>query len=262
MKKLLSALVAVVVLGACEKKIDISLDDATEQTVVESLLRAGDTAVSIRISKTANYFNAAAPKTVSGAGVQFTDAAGLVHVAVEKEPGLYVAEGITSTVDGNYSLQIDENGKITNGNSYMPKPIAIDSVSYEFLDGGDFFDDTYLMSFHYQDPPNESNFYRILITKNDTLEESIILSSDKFSDGQYTDETLFLDNVQLGDYIEFEMWSISEDLHNYYSTLVDALNVGGVAPGNPLTNLEGDAQLGYFGTYSYTGITDTVGGGK
>ena len=38
---------------------------------------------------------------------------------------------------------------------------------------------------------------------------------------------------------------------DYYRTLVDVIDGGGVAPSNPISNMEGGA-LGYFGAFSIT----------
>lgn len=54
-----------------------------------------------------------------------------------------------------------------------------------------------------------------------------------------------------GDTISIELNSIGFNTFEYFRTLNDALNSGGMGstPYNPITNLNNDA-LGYFGTYT------------
>ncbi len=76
------------------------------------------------------------------------------------------------------------------------------------------------------------------------------LTNDKFTDGNFQDYE-FPHNLALGDTIDVSLQHLDRITFDYYRTLVDVINGGGVAPSNPISKMEGGA-LGYFGAFSQT----------
>ena len=239
---------------SCTKVIDVDLDNSSPQTVIESNLKEGVDSLRITITKTEDYFDESMPTGVSGAVVNLVDENGLRLNAQMAAPGTYWIDSVNAVSGKYYSLEVESDGKFTSATSYLPPVVPIDSLKFRYDDGKGFFEEGYYTYIRFKDPPGEDNYYRIRFFVNGEEEEGIRIMDDKFTDGSNRKvEFRFLDlEPEAGDQIRIELQSIDPDVHKYYETLNDIIGGGGggVAPGNPTTNLQGDIQLGYFGTYS------------
>lgn len=261
MKKVLILVLAALVLSSCEKVIDVDLNSADPQLVFEANLGAGDDSLWISITKTADYFDNNPNPVVDGATIDFTDGSGNIKRAAPMGNGLYLINGINSSVGKMYSIRADVEGQITQAESYMPTTVLLDSITFEYFPANDFGDASYSINVAFQDPPDTMNYYQIVVKVNGEVEGDITVFSDKFNQGSYLNLPLFGYEIESGDLVEVELQSIDADVYEYFVTLasiVSQTGPPGIAPGNPTTNLKGDIQLGYFGTYSHSSIMDTI----
>lgn len=261
MKKILILLMAAISLSSCEKVIDVDLNSADPQMVFEANLAAGSDSLWISITQTADYFSSDPNPVVDGATIDFTDGVGNTQTATSMGNGRYLVYGINSQVGKTYGIRADVQGQITEAESYMPTTVLLDSITFEYFGANDFTDASYSINVSFQDPPDTMNYYQIIVRVNGQPQGDITVFSDKFNQGAYLNLPLFGYDIETGDLVQVELQSIDADVYEYLITLasiVSQTGPPGIAPGNPTTNLKGDIQLGYFGTYSHSSIMDTI----
>lgn len=261
MKKILILLVAAISLSSCEKVIDVDLNSADPQMVFEANLGAGDDSLWFSLTQTADYFDSNPNPVVDGATIDFTDGFGITWRAKGMGNGKYLVYGMNSRVEQNYSVRVDVQGQITEAESFMPPTVLLDSITFEYFPASDFGDASYTINLAFQDPPDTANYYQVVIKANGEVKGDMVVFSDKFNQGAYLNLPLFGYEIESGDIVEVELQSIDKDVYQYLLTLasiVSQTGPPGIAPGNPTTNLKGDIQLGYFGTYSHSSIKDTI----
>jgi len=78
-----------------------------------------------------------------------------------------------------------------------------------------------------------------------------LFGADKYSDGNLQDYE-FLQRLDVTDTVSIELHHLDKSTYEYYRTLLEAQESGGLAPANPINNFEKDV-LGYFGAFSVTG---------
>lgn len=270
MKKLSIYLPLIILFASCEKVIDVDLNSADPQYVIEADLRQGSSELDVIVTLTDDYFDFEAPTGVSDASVFFTDQDGLVYPVDHVNGGVYTLGGLNPQ-PGTYSLSVSINGDLTEASATMPAVVPIDTVYFEDVGGGPGFggdddDGSYEAHIFYNDPAGEENFYQLAITINgeEDEESGLIINDDQFNDGRYTEWPLFNRRFKEGDVIAFELRSIDPDVYDYLNQLNEILGGGGgpgggsAAPANPESNLEGAISLGYFGAYSHSSATAEV----
>lgn len=252
---------AVTVFVACEKVIDIPLDEAAQRFVVEAVIKDSIGANSVTISKTGSVYETSDFEKVSGAVVTITDASGTVYPLTEMtgQPGVYSNPSFITVINNNYTLNVsvgDQNFSSTCQTFYKPQ---LDSLTWiEQLGSFGFGDDTtYLVFFNFSDNADQDNFYRINAWINGKKEGVYYITNDElFNGGTYT-QPLFASTVEKGDTVQVELISMDKANYTYFYSLSNASTDGGgpfsPSPGNPVTNISGGA-LGYFGAYT----TDTL----
>lgn len=261
MKRFLILTVAALLLSSCEKVIDVDLNSADPQMVFEANLAAGEDSLWISITQTADYFSNDPNPVVDGASIEFTDGDGNTMQATPMGDGLYLVDGINAQMGKTYAIKADVDGQITQAESYMPAVVPLDSISFEFFPASDFSDPFYAINMAFQEPGDATNYYQIVVRINGDVSGDITVFDDKFNQGAYFEFQLFGYEIEQGDVVEVELQSIDAKVYKYFLTLASIISQTGppgIAPGNPITNLKGDIQLGYFGTYSYSAIVDTI----
>lgn len=157
-------------------------------------------------------------------------------------------------------------GATYTATSKMPEQlIPLDSLSTTFEEESLFFDEGYYATAFFNDPPDIDNYYRLQVLVNGEVyffidlddEEAVPqedinfwLTNDKFTDGNLQDYE-FPHTLKVGDTMDVTLQHLDRSTFDYYRTLVDVINGGGVAPSNPITNMS-DGALGYFGAFSVT----------
>lgn len=238
---------AAVLMTGCEKVVDINLNNAAPQYVIEGNVFSGMDTVKVNVAKTTDYYGKAPQEQISTATVTLSDNAGNSTTIPNVAPGSYQLTGFTGVPGRTYNLSVKVDGKEFTSTSTMPAAVNIDSISKEFKDA-DFRKEGYEIAANFQDPGNVKNYYRMVYTINDTLQnkpEDLYLLNDKFNDGKKVKADLFR-RFEVGDKIEFELRGMDEPAYNFFFSLQDVLNnQSGPAPANPNTNITGGA-LGYF----------------
>ncbi|HNP18684.1 MAG TPA: DUF4249 domain-containing protein [Fulvivirga sp.] len=251
-----------VLLFSCEDVIVLDLNDGDPRLVIEGYVTDQPGPYTVKISKTAKFYDDNIFPPQSGASVVITDDQGNEDILTEVSTGVYQ----TSTLQGErgvtYTLSVDYEGQNYTAISKMPEQqILLDSITSEYEENSFFNDEGYYVRAHFNDPAGVANYYRFNVLVNGEVyvfdfdgeeqeDDFFYLWSDKFSDGNLNDYD-FPHTLEVGDSVYIEMYNLERSTYDYYRTVADVINGGGVAPSNPLSNF-GDTALGYFGAFSIT----------
>lgn len=259
MKNILFALAAIVagaLLDSCTKVIDVNLNEADPKIVIEAELLSGTHDFTVKITKTADFFNPGQPETVADAAVflkKGTDAA--LHLTDEGN-GVYLLKNFTATENTSYFLSVTVEGKTYEATDFLPKNVPLDSLTVGVPENSLFNTsgaDSFQIVVNYQDPPDDLNFYRIRSTVNGiprTEGAKLLVIEDRYSVGAYFKLPIFTDSFEQNDSVDVELVSISHAMFDYFNTLALLVDgSGSPAPTNPSSNWSGGA-LGYFGAFS------------
>lgn len=263
MKKLFfGVIVFSVVLAACEKVIDIPLNEAERQTVIEGVItdRMGDNY--ILITRSASVYTNTDYPVISDAEVVVEDNKGNVFVfeEVDSVPGRYNCPDLISEPETRYDLTISAEDEVFTATTFAPKSGSIDSLSTEVQDFGlsEFLGYVpYTVYVHLTDDPAVENFYRFKIAIDNDFSDIVYIGNDDLVNGESFSAPFLGDLARLGDSVEVIMLAIDEAYYEFQISLPSAQGGSGgfaVAPGNPVTNIQGPNTVGYFAAFQ----TDTI----
>lgn len=266
-----------VALTACEEKIDISLDEGPSQLAVDGWVTNQRGPQTIRLTRTAGYFNAGLPPAATGATVTVTDDRGKVYAFTDgKNDGNYVwtptkTDSVFGQVGRTYTLNIAFSGETYRAVSAMRPVPAVDSVTFvkQKLTPVSS-EEGYLAEFYATDIPNSPDFYWIRAYQNGkrldrTIDVSVSFNGAFTVNGADTDGLLFIRPIrqainpeklyQESDSVRVEVLSITADAFNFFQQLSTQINNGGLfasPPANVPTNVlntrtAGPKAVGFFG---------------
>jgi hypothetical protein len=240
--------------SGCQKVIDVDLNVASPQIVIEGLITDDKGPYFVTISKSGSYFDQPIWPHVSGAEVVITDNTGIIDTLVEINPGIYITTKTRGVPGRTYTLKVKSENKEYTASSTIKKKVPIDTMALVkdqtfHIDFGGGPDEREHIELHciFLDP-QEKNFYRIKVFINDTTKTDIYrLYDDQYTNGEYTE--LRVAHAKAGDTDLVELFSLDSPTYQYYRSLETILHtnpVFGSTPANPVTNLDNGA-LGYFG---------------
>lgn len=250
---------------SCEEVIELELE-GTEEPLIVIQGQVVDTAgySHVLITESLDFYNPTKAPRISNAQVSVTDDLGNVQLFREDSAGFYVPvdPNFRGEVGRIYSLRVEAKGKVLTASSELLPVTQIDSLVTRYVENRPFRDDGYYLYFFAKEPPNEENFYRWKVYRNDTLFDEfddILLADDEFV--QENIENLELPYAfEVGDTVALEQYSLNEEVFNYYNELLTlAFNDGGLfspPPVNPPTNIEGG--LGVFSASSLIRVVEII----
>jgi hypothetical protein len=250
-------------LWSCEQVIDVNLNQAAPQLVVEGIVTDQPGPYTVTLAQSGDYFTPSLDfPPVSKALVLLADDAGNLDTLREGIPGTYRSSRIMQGIPGRtYGLTVVADGKAYGAASTMPVKVPIDSLFavQRRSTGTDPGYDIYLF---FKDPPEPGNYYRVNVRVSDPLipSDSIDgkryrLYSDKLTNGNEAGYRVRARHtVVKGDTITVDLLSLDKATYDYYRTLNDILTSDrsptSLSPANPNTNLSTGA-LGYFTAYAF-----------
>lgn len=242
---------------SCEKVIDVKLNDAENQLVIEGGITDQSGQQVIKISKSVPYTNSNIYPAVTGASVVVTSDNGQSWTFTESTPGTYTFGPLKGETGRTYSLKATVNGAIYTASSTMPVAVVIDDLDVKEFNFGD--ENQKQAQVHYKDPAGVANYYRFVMKVNGTQSKQVYTENDRLTDGRDVPSVLFYngnndddDELKTGDNVDIEMQCIDKNMFTYWYTLSQQSQNGpggGITPGNPPSNIVGNA-LGYFSAYT------------
>lgn len=253
--KIVSLFAAILLFAACEKVIDIPLEDADRKIVIEGVLRDTPGENYILLSKTGSVYESSDFEKISNASVIVTDKNGTQYTFTEVVgvPGRYTNATFAAGFDNVYNLEVISGTEtFTSSSQTFYKP-ELDSMSYLEQVGtfGVGTDTTYLVFFNFTDKEDQENHYRIIVYVNGVADGTYYITNDELFDGQAYSQPAFATTVEKGDTVVMELLSMDKNAYTYFFSLSNATAEGPFAPtpANPVTNIEGGA-IGYFNAYT------------
>jgi hypothetical protein len=246
----IAVILVVIILSSCEKIIQVDLNDAPTQFVIEGVISDAREPQFIKLSRSVSFTETNSFPAVQGAIVKVTDNLGNAMIFTETQPGSY-----TNTFRGRpgrtYNLSVEANGKTYTAISTMPQPVPLDSVTVrEFTFGAEV---SRQLQANFKDPVNVFNYYRFVLFLNGKQIKSVYTDNDRFTNGNNVRSLLFHDDdtdgkIVSGDTATVQMQCIDSHVFTYWYTLAEQSRNGpggGTAPGNPPSNIS-NVALGYF----------------
>ncbi|MDX1446269.1 DUF4249 family protein [Lishizhenia sp.] len=251
MKRLIALGSLVLVFASCQKVIDVNLNEAAPQVVIESNYYASGDSVVAKLSYTSNYFSNEDSEKIANASVTITDPQGVPTVLNNAGNGRYDLFNYTPQYNGDYNLEVQLDGVTYSANSFLNDVTPLDSLPYQFIPQSIFGDSGYVLSMSLTDPIDEANYWRAIRVSSDTVndnEDEIFLFDDEFVNGNVFQIPFFADRYAVGDTIFVELRSLDRVTYDYYTELISVLGGNSAAPTNPTTNWNNNA-LGYFAAW-------------
>lgn len=256
MKKIIYFSLAIIALASCQKDIEIDLNDASPNIVIEANYTAEDSTVSVHVTQTSNYFSTDPSLELDNAVITITDQNGIGQNVVSTGNGYYLLENYAPQFNTTYTLNVIHAGSSYSANCFMASSVQLDEITFDWNPGIFGSDPGFMVYLNLMDPADTVNFYSAIITVNGDEYSGLgegFIQDDLLTDGNYLSRPLFggpqLDST---DVVGMELRSIDESMYNYINEIVSI--IGGsdsAAPGNPTTNWDNNA-LGYFSAYSST----------
>jgi Domain of unknown function (DUF4249) len=235
--------------SSCRKVIDIDLNSASPQLVVEGSITDQPVPYTVKLTRTINFSETNTFPAVTGAVVSLSDNIGNSETLIETTPGIYTGNQLEGSPGRTYTLAIISNGKNYLASSTMPYPVEIDTLTVQKT----FFGNNKIVITQFQDTVGIKNYYRFIEIVNGVPEKSIFTMDDNLEDGRKISYGLFSreDSLVKGDSVIVLLQSIDKNVYTYFNNLDELSNGGGQSssPANPTSNILNGA-LGYFSAYS------------
>jgi hypothetical protein len=249
MKNTIIALFAVALSGllfSCQKVIDLKLNNASSQIVIQGNVYDQPGPDTVRISKSVNFDSTNVFPPVSGANVVISDNAGNSETLVELYPGTYITTSLQGIPGRTYMLTVQTNGQTYSASSTMPAGVAIDSL---YVQNSWFAKDKQIF-IEYTDPANITNYYRFIEFVSQKQQPDFHTASDMLTNGEKTTYEIFESDTTLVSGYRLTIWLESIDKNNYtYFHAATLTQRQSASPANPPSNISNGA-LGYFSACS------------
>lgn len=267
-------------LVACEDVIDVDLDQGEVLYVADAFITSEKAIQTIKLTRTAPYFQNQRVPPLEGAQVTVKGNDGSVYPFRETSPGNYLwvpkfGEAMDS-VGTTYTLEIDYKGERFMASSVLNPVPPIDTITFEFEEAGMGQDeDGYVAEFQATDINNREDFYWIKAYKDGRRvgsPGSFSVSENGAFGGTDADGLKFILPVriffinsdtlyQLGQNVRVEIWSINEEISEFFTAVEAQTNNGGlfaVPAANVYGNIldgNGNTQKKMLGAFSISAVS-------
>jgi Domain of unknown function (DUF4249) len=263
MYRIIFLLVLLSLFTACEEVIDVELDDADPQIVIEAKVSDNSENNIALITLSTDFYEPSEYEKISEAEVIVTEVGGESFIFSEISSGKYSNKNLIASVGSEYLIAINFNDIIYSAKSSLRQQLTIDSLQVTEEEGRFSDNLRYEINCYFQDNPEYEDFARFKVYVNGEKRDGVFTYDDRLSDGNSIEFSRFRidqdddeDKLKPGDLITIELLTIDEATYEYFNTLSDVIGgsggggmMSGSTPANPTTNWDNDA-LGYFSAYS------------
>lgn len=259
---ILSLLAVLIFIISCEKEIDITVEDAEPQTVVEAVFSNEQESSLVKLTKSLKLNQVTEYPKVEGAEVSIKEIeTGEVFVLSELEKGIYANQNVIGKVGKSYELKIlQKNGKEIKTISKIPTLVSLEKVEYEIIEDSVSSEDPDNLNYVeftpiFKDPKGEENFYQFLVRQRNGNYTNLFVTRDIGFDGLENSQRFVLSAAK-GDTISIQMNNITKKTYEYLNGMIQNINQATATPTNPPPFFEN--ALGYFNTYSNGGEVKVI----
>src|SRR5258706_2249979 len=133
MNKIFSLLAGASLAIACQQVVDLKLNNAPPQLVIEGSVNNANGPYQITINQSVNFYHDNRFPGVSGALVIINDStAAVTDTLSEITQGVYQTHIIIGQPGHTYKLKAFVSGKTYTSSSTMPQPVTLDSVTFDY----------------------------------------------------------------------------------------------------------------------------------
>lgn len=263
----------IIVLGitlftSCLDVVEVDLEEANPRVVFDATIKWQNGLPAneqvIEVSRTRNFFEDE-NVLVSGAEIQITDANNQVTQFEEIAPGTYQTDTFLPEIGQTYQLDIELEGKTYRANERIVNRTLIDSIVQG--DDGGFTGGEKEVVIYFTDNPEEENYYLTRFKTDFLAFPEIDLQSDEFNNGNRMSASFADEELESGDVVEIEFYSISKAYHDFlFKLLLQTGSAGGPFQAQPETirgniiNLNDfdDFPFGYFSLSTFEKVSVTI----
>jgi hypothetical protein len=248
MKKYFSVILFIVLASvACKKIINVDLNNANSQLVIEGIV-SNSAPAQIIISRSVKFSSSNVFPTVSNATVIIKDNLNNSYTLKENAPGNYVSTSVIGVPGRTYNLSVIADGNTYTASSTMPLQVNLDTLLLERIPFGN--KSVTIVKPQYTDPVGFGNNYQFVETINKTVNPKVFVWDDRFNDGGISTRPLIESDstIASGDSIKVEMRCLDKNIFRYFTSLAD-LQQNATTPANPESNISGGC-LGYFSAHT------------
>ncbi|MEX2512408.1 MAG: DUF4249 domain-containing protein [Cyclobacteriaceae bacterium] len=263
-------MVRIIILGlfmllgfSCQEEIRLDLDQEERIPIIEAIWTDDVGLNQVIVSYTRDYYDTLDNEIISDATVQIEDETTGEKIDFRYINGLkqYLPLNSKVAIVGHeYRLLVTIDGKRYFSAGKTLEPPTLDSITYQYEKEEFFRPEGYYLTIYGKIPFKEDNFYRLKMTRNDTL---LNRSSDYFLFDDTFGSSILNNGFELmgftfkeNDKVKLELYRMNEEAFDYLNQLVSLLfNDGGLfspPPENPKSNIQpenGEGRvLGYFMT--------------
>lgn len=217
-------------LSGCEDVIDVDLDTADPQLVIEASIdwvkNTSGNEQKIKLSTTTGYYSAEFP-SVSGATIIVTNTANTVFNFTENpRTGEYNCTNFVPVIGDTYTLKIFLNGQtFTATETLMDVPNMEDTIDQN--DKGGFGGDEVEITYYFQDNGAQDNYYLHNFQNPRVAFPEFQAENDENNQGNLTPVFYANKDLKPGDIINIKFYGISKRYFDYFKKLSLASGNGG-----------------------------------
>jgi len=247
---------------SCEKVIDVDLEESEPQLEIEAVLKEVEHFFEVTIAKSTSYFNRGPQKVVTDDTITLIDNEGKYMAIPHIANGVYV-DSVTGVFGRTNTLAASVEGNLYEANSTLLEQVELQELVEEFEEANAFNDEGYSIFLRFQDPPNETNYYRVLHYIDGEVQkggDQLQVVDDALFDGGYARLPIFQQVFDAGSTVKVELVHLDKASYDYFTALRDIIDTGGgpggatAAPANPNSNWSGGI-LGYFSAQNSSNLT-------
>lgn len=248
---------SLVLFSSCEKVIDVDLNEANPQIVIEAKLFEGEHEFLVKVSQTSSYFESEETLWLSDATVNLTGPENEVITLTSLGNGEYSAP-VVARSNAFYTLEVSHDLGVFSASTFVHNAPQIEELTFQeaeirlpFGQGEGNDEPMYFAAVAFNDLLDIENHYRFNLTVNgeevNSVRGGFFLTDDVGQDGEHIDYQLRGGFLNVGDSVDVTLWSIDKATHNFYKTFADFQGTGptSASPANPQNNWNNGA-LGYF----------------
>jgi hypothetical protein len=259
---LLTALIVVIILSACEEVIEIDLNSSEPVISAEGVMEK-DSVAWLRLCYTTDYFKAEESEKIENAIVTINDSEGNFENLTHLGGGFYKGNTILGETNMEYTLTFSIEDYSTSASTVLYDPVEIYSLEFmpnEMPRPGE--EDSYTVTLKFSNTSAANEFNMVKFWTNGVEENALyyLVNDEYYAKGDTIEYSPFQLSFEEDDELKIFVYSIDEDTYKYYSQLND-LNGGRMGasstPYNPQSNF-GDEVMGYFPAWSFAEFLTTV----
>ncbi len=254
-------------LFSCEDVVEVDLASSDNRLVIDAEI-LWDTETSgnvqqIYLSRLTNYYETETTK-VANAEVYITNTSGDTFTFTETdEAGTYQCNDFDPQLQETYQLFVNVDDETFTATESLITTPEINRIEQR-ADGG-FLGEDYEVTFYYNDPVEEENFYLTDVEVDFLPLPEYDITSDDFFNGNEMDSDFSDEDLEPGDTLAIRFRAISEQFHSYMSLILESTSANpfGTPPANIRGNIinetnENNYALGYFRLSQVREFTYTV----